>query len=175
MKAVLWLLEIVHTRVSLYCIVSNTQAVGRRVLIATRTWICLEDRSTVYDWRSFQPIYYYRLSFWHSLRWHYLKKYVAHTDRTELNPRLTRRYIRGKGYITCAKQYSSVRLLFHSRLDPLKLSRDPLQGVAGTPSSSNAALRPQRPYGLLGTGSPGRPPRLSHSFWAPKGVQGTPL
>ena len=24
-------------------------------------------------------------------------------------------------------------------------------------------LRPQRPYGLLGTGSPGRPPRLSHS------------
>ena len=27
----------------------------------------------------------------------------------------------------------------------------------------NAALRPQRPYRLLGTGSPGRPPRLSHS------------
>ena len=27
--------------------------------------------------------------------------------------------------------------------------------------SSNVALRPQRPYGLLGTGSPGRPPRLS--------------
>ena len=27
----------------------------------------------------------------------------------------------------------------------------------------SAALRPQRPYGLLGTGSPGRPPRLSHS------------
>ena len=25
------------------------------------------------------------------------------------------------------------------------------------------ALRPQRPYGLLGTGSPGRPPPLSHS------------
>ena len=31
-------------------------------------------------------------------------------------------------------------------------------------SSSNVALRPQKPYGLLGTGSPGRPPRLSHSF-----------
>ena len=28
------------------------------------------------------------------------------------------------------------------------------------------ALRPERPYGLLGTGSPGRPPRLSHSSWA---------
>ena len=27
------------------------------------------------------------------------------------------------------------------------------------------ALRPQRLYGLLGTGSPGRPPRLSHSSW----------
>ena len=27
----------------------------------------------------------------------------------------------------------------------------------------SVALRPQRPYGLLGTGSPGRPPRLSHS------------
>ena len=26
----------------------------------------------------------------------------------------------------------------------------------------NVALRPQRPYGLLRTGSPGRPPRLSH-------------
>ena len=28
------------------------------------------------------------------------------------------------------------------------------------------ALRPQRPYRLLGTGNPGRPPRLSHSSWA---------
>ena len=27
----------------------------------------------------------------------------------------------------------------------------------------SAALRPQRPYGLLGAGSPGRSPRLSHS------------
>ena len=27
----------------------------------------------------------------------------------------------------------------------------------------NVALRPQRPLGLLGTGSPGRPPRLSHN------------
>ena len=30
----------------------------------------------------------------------------------------------------------------------------------------NVALRPQRPWGLLRTGSPGRPLRLSHSFWA---------
>ena len=30
----------------------------------------------------------------------------------------------------------------------------------------NVALRPQRPQGLLGTESPGRPPRLSHSSWA---------
>ena len=30
----------------------------------------------------------------------------------------------------------------------------------------NVALRPQRPYGLLGAGSPGRPPRLSHSSCA---------
>ena len=29
-----------------------------------------------------------------------------------------------------------------------------------------AALHPRRPYGLLGTGSPGCPPLLSHSFWA---------
>ena len=27
-------------------------------------------------------------------------------------------------------------------------------------------FRPQKPSGLLGTGSPGRPPRLSHSSWA---------
>ena len=27
----------------------------------------------------------------------------------------------------------------------------------------SVAVRPQRPYGLLGTGSPGLPPRLSHS------------
>ena len=32
--------------------------------------------------------------------------------------------------------------------------------------SVNVALRPQRPYGLLGMyGSPGRPPRISHSSW----------
>ena len=30
-------------------------------------------------------------------------------------------------------------------------------------TSSNVALRPQRPYGLLGTGSPEHPPGLSHS------------
>ena len=29
----------------------------------------------------------------------------------------------------------------------------------------NVALRPQRPWGLLGTGNPGRPPRLSHGSW----------
>ena len=41
-------------------------------------------------------------------------------------------------------------------------------------SSSNVALRPQRPRGLLGTGSPGRPPRLSHSSWAlERGAQTT--
>ena len=28
------------------------------------------------------------------------------------------------------------------------------------------ALRPQKPYGILGTESPGRPPRISHSSWA---------
>ena len=28
---------------------------------------------------------------------------------------------------------------------------------------NDGALRPQRPYGQLGMGSPGRPPRLSHS------------
>ena len=32
----------------------------------------------------------------------------------------------------------------------------------------SVVLRPQRPYGLLGTGSPGRPPRLPHSSWALK-------
>ena len=31
------------------------------------------------------------------------------------------------------------------------------------PEQFNAALRPQRPYRRLGTGSPGRPPPLSHS------------
>ena len=30
----------------------------------------------------------------------------------------------------------------------------------------SVALRPQRSYGLLGTGSPGWPPPLSHSSWA---------
>ena len=33
-------------------------------------------------------------------------------------------------------------------------------------SLSSVALRPQRPYGLLRTGNPGRPPPLSHSSWA---------
>ena len=33
--------------------------------------------------------------------------------------------------------------------------------------SFNVALRPQRPYGLLGTESPGRPPRLPHSSCPP--------
>ena len=32
--------------------------------------------------------------------------------------------------------------------------------------SFNVALGPQRPQALLGTGSQGRPPRLSHSSWA---------
>ena len=32
------------------------------------------------------------------------------------------------------------------------------------------ALRPQKPYGLLATGSPGRPPRLSHSSWPLTGL-----
>ena len=30
-------------------------------------------------------------------------------------------------------------------------------------TSLNVAIRPQRPYGLIGTGSPERPPGLSHS------------
>ena len=34
--------------------------------------------------------------------------------------------------------------------------------------SFSVALRPQKPSGLLGTGSPGGPPRLSHSSWALK-------
>ena len=33
------------------------------------------------------------------------------------------------------------------------------------PKTFTVALRPQRPCGLLGTGSPGRPPLLSHSSW----------
>ena len=32
--------------------------------------------------------------------------------------------------------------------------------------SFNVALRLQKPQDVLGTGSPGRPPRLSHSCWA---------
>ena len=35
--------------------------------------------------------------------------------------------------------------------------------VVAKPVWFSVALRPQRPYGLLGTGSPGRSPRLSHS------------
>ena len=31
---------------------------------------------------------------------------------------------------------------------------------------ANAALRSQKQWGLLGTGSPGRPPQFSHSSWA---------
>ena len=34
------------------------------------------------------------------------------------------------------------------------------------PFRFNVALRPQKPSGLLGTGSQGRPPRPSHSSWA---------
>ena len=40
--------------------------------------------------------------------------------------------------------------------------------VSTLPSSFSVALRPQRLYGLLGTGSPGRPPRPSHSSCALK-------
>ena len=32
-----------------------------------------------------------------------------------------------------------------------------------TPNKFSVALRPQRLYGLLGTGRPGRPPRLTHT------------
>ena len=35
--------------------------------------------------------------------------------------------------------------------------------VVKSPVQFSVALRPQRAYGPLGTGSPGRPPRLSHS------------
>ena len=35
-----------------------------------------------------------------------------------------------------------------------------------TSTSSRVSVRPERPYGLLGTGSPGRPPRLLHSSGA---------
>ena len=38
--------------------------------------------------------------------------------------------------------------------------------LLGSEFKLNVALGPQRPYGLSGTGSPGRPPRLSHSFRA---------
>ena len=37
----------------------------------------------------------------------------------------------------------------------------------------NIALRPQRPYGLLGTGNPGRPPRLSLSSEAQSSMVNT--
>ena len=36
----------------------------------------------------------------------------------------------------------------------------------------SVALHPQRPSGLLGTGSPGRPLRLSHSSWALRSLFG---
>ena len=38
--------------------------------------------------------------------------------------------------------------------------------VVKSPVQFSVALRPQRLYGPLGTGSPGRPPRLLHSSWA---------
>ena len=48
----------------------------------------------------------------------------------------------------------------------------PLTPRSQTPSwmkfKFNVALRPRRAYGVLGTGSPGRPPRLTHSSWAPR-------
>ena len=38
--------------------------------------------------------------------------------------------------------------------------------ISTADSHFRVALRLQKPSGLLGTGSPGRPPRLSHSSWA---------
>ena len=35
--------------------------------------------------------------------------------------------------------------------------------LRGSEFMFSVALSPQRPYGLSGTGGPGRPPRLSHS------------
>ena len=52
----------------------------------------------------------------------------------------------------------------------------PIKNQLASPNTSNrvreetffstVVLRPQTPYGPLGIGSPGRPPRLSHSSWA---------
>ena len=78
----------------------------------------------------------------------------------------------------CAQKNSFSRTVFRS-LRSKWLSRCAQTGFA-TPGTLQAlptgachhswfsvALRPQRPYGLLVTGSPGRLPRLSHSSWAP--------
>ena len=45
-----------------------------------------------------------------------------------------------------AKQFTAAQLLFHARLDPLKLARHPLKVVAGSPRD---------PFQMLTNGSPG--------------------
>ena len=49
-----------------------------------------------------------------------------------------------------------------SFFSPSSSIKDPSSSSSSS-SSSNVTLLPQRPYGLLGTRSPGRPPRLFHT------------
>ena len=68
-------------------------------------------------------------------------------------------------YTACIRSYSTWEIW-----DP-SLQRKQSSNSKGFSSSRNSfkfsvALRPQRPQGLLGTWSPGRPPRISHSSWA---------
>ena len=62
----------------------------------------------------------------------YLKMYnsVALSNRTKPRTELQ------KGQrVSCAKQKTSAQLLFHIRLDPLKLPRNPLKVVAAVPGT----------------------------------------
>ena len=68
----------------------------------------------------------------------------------------------------CWKSRASQRIPLLS-LGQVRTNASPTATVLGTHSavrSINVALRSRRPYGLIGTGSPRRLPRLSHSSWA---------
>ena len=87
-----------------------------------------------------------------SVRWYTMLLYV-HRDRTESSD--------SSWFVQCC--FTSTETVRTIRNKESRTSTSSLTQLLSSEFEFNVALRPQRPQGLLGTGSPGRPPRLSHN------------